>query len=281
MGIYNPPGTTTPATATQVHRTFVASEERTHDIAFAKVTESSGVANSVERCGGAVTTCAHSFQVYIGLPSPLQLGSHRILTVAAPGSNDGHLNCDPEAGTGAQAFEDMLAYGCKPFYVINEGEPCPDAQAFGPGLPQPWSCVPSSQGDMTGKLGPGMDRRVYGTTSPTLATCVQNRNRWPNWEPGETRIVMVMLVRPPELDNQGVSVFPVKDFAYFYITGWSHAGLNKQACPLTDSLNEPMTSRNAIAGYFIKYVVPADGQTIGEGDCSDDSIGGCVPVMTE
>ena len=265
--------------ATPVHRTFIASEERSEDIAFVKALESSAVTNSVERCGGAVTACRHSWTVYLGLPSPLQLGSHRVLTVAEPGSNDGHLNCDPAEGTGAQDFQDMLATGCKPMYTINEGEPCPDVSAFGPGLPEPWSCVPSAAGDMTSAVGRGMDRRVYGSTNPTLTECIANRNKWPNWEAGERRIVLVMIVRPPELSANGRKVFPVKDFAFLYVKGLSNNGANG-SCPVTSTLNEPVL-RNGIAGYFIKYAVPNDGRAIGDGVCSDESIGGCVPVMTE
>ena len=138
--------------------------------------------------------------------------------------------------------------------------------------------MPSQTGGSVGQLTQGMNQRVYGDETPSIAACVAYRNKYPNYDSDDPRIVTVMIVRPPSLAAEGNEIFPVKDFAQFYVTGWGDIG--GADCPLTDSLNEEVDD-GEIVGYFIKHVRPNDGTVYGGGTCNANQLGGCVPVMTK
>lgn len=288
LGVVNKaPGVTIAAAtaATPVHRAFSATTARSGPISFARALEGGAITNSVDRCKAGETTCNHDWVIELGLPAPLSLGSKRTLTIALPGSNDGHLECDPNNVGGTDdgaSFRDEMANGCAVNYAINPGDDCPEPSEQLV-LPEPWDCVLSSTGDRAGQFSQGMNMRIYdvpppGSGKPTDAVCSARRNYYPNWTAGDPRIVTVMIVRPPNLEDAGNSIWPVKDFGQFYVTGWGDNG--SPACPVSTSLNDPAGS-GELVGYFIKYVRPNDGDVWGDAPCNPTQLGGCVPVMTK
>ena len=262
-----------------VHRVFSLRKERSGPVIAAEVREGSSagaIANSTARCGGAVTSCSRSWFVKVRLPLALEAGAKRTITIAAPGSNDGHLDCDPPGG--GSDFRRQIAGGCKSVYEINEGEACPEPKDL-PASPQPWSCVVSAPGDKSGPFSDGMNDRIYGTdVKPTPALCAARANVYPSYLPTDPRIVPVMVVRPPSLDATGNAIWPVKDFAFFYVTGWFDNG--KPACAIADSNNDP-AGKGELVGHFIKYAAPNDGDVFGTDPCEEDALGGCVPILVK
>jgi hypothetical protein len=267
--------------ATALHRTFVADSTRSGPITAASVTEGGTVMNSVVKCGLAAS-CPHNFTVSVDLPSELKLGSHRNLSVKVPGSNDGFLDCDPlhqdlasPTSNGKPRFVYQIANGCKgPRFATNPGDTCPDIASYG--IDDPWICVASATGTKTGALQEGFNTRFFGTTNPNNNSAC---NKAPNNMSGgygtvpenDPRIVSVMIVPRGALLLSGGTLFPVRIFAYFYVTGYD--GENR--------CGNETSQTGDILGYFLKHTHPSDGGVFGTQPCKSGDLGGCVPVMTK
>lgn len=265
-----------------VHRTFVAAESRSGEIDDAMLTENGTIANSFARCD-ALSSCPHELSVAVDLPTELKFGTKRVLTTKAPGANGGHLDCDPTRqdtaapndGTGKFIYQ--LTKGCNgPTYEVNPGTSCPPTTSYADG--QSWICVDGAQGEMTNALQRGMDERIYGSETPSPAQCAANRNAWPNYDAKtDKRVVPLMVVDSGAFAINPSGMFPVRQFAYFYVTGW---GANKAACDVADSKQE-QTEVGTLVGHFIEHVRPNDGSVYGTAACDTSTIGGCVPVLTQ
>jgi hypothetical protein len=72
-------------------------------------------------------------------------------------------------------------------------------------------------------------------------------------------------------------MFPVRNFAYFYVTGW---GANKPACNVADSKQEE-AQVGTLVGHFIEHTRPNDGSVYGNVKCNSSTIDGCVPVLSQ
>ena len=106
-------------------------------------------------------------------------------------------------------------------------------------------------------------------------TCAEHPNNWssfPDFPPGDTRVVPMFVTPFGTFEGSGNDVLPVTDFAVFYITGWDGQG---PACAGDD----PVPGNGYVVGHFIKYVVslPAGGTTT----CNPSALAPCAPMMTD
>jgi hypothetical protein len=103
---------------------------------------------------------------------------------------------------------------------------------------------------------------------------------------GDPRIIDTFTVFPGDLlDASGNTILPIRDFAAFYVTGWSTNGNGHQVnCPngpLDPGRNEPAPANApnvAIWGHWISYVVPGGGN--GQPCNFNQNFGLCTPVLT-
>lgn len=275
-----------------VHKVFQSSSAGSGPITYAHATNATVVNNSVTRCLLGVIGCANSWTIEVGLPAKLQFGAHRNLSVKTPGSNDGFLDCDPyhwdPAGPtsgGKPRLIYQLTYGCNgPSFAaapdsVDDPSECPAVSASSD-RGTPWICVATATGDKTGAIDAGLSARIYGTTNPTTLDCTKNPNRMTDGfvssvPKDDKRVVPVMVVPSGSLAFSGGTFFPVRVFAYFYLTGWDGN---------SDCGDNESSSTGDILGYFLHHTVPNNGEVFGSEDCdaSDPThLGGCVPVLTE
>lgn len=275
-------GQLAPATATAVHRVFVRSAGRSGPITYAAATEGGAIAQSVPRCDAAAA-CPHAWTIDVDLPAPLKIGSRRNLTVKSPGSNGGFLDCDPlqedptgPSGGGTPRFVHQIATGCNgPRFAVNPGTTCPPISSYGED--EPWICVASATGEHSNALLRGFNRRLYGSENPSVGDCAKAPNRMrdgfvarvPQDDP---RVISVMIVPNGSLATGGGSLFPVRVFAFFYLTGYD----GHVRCPDM----EPSRSGDVL-GYFINHAIDNDGSVYGTQPCTPGELDGCVPVMTK
>jgi hypothetical protein len=181
------------------------------------------------------------------------------LRIAGSGSgSQNSLDCDPNLSN----LRDEIIQGCAPSYTINPGSACPGSIWSSP---QPWDCAETQTGTSTGQVKQGLSTRILGGSNSCTAPI-----NWPNWSPGDPRIISLFLVPFNSLNGNGSSTVPVIGFATFYITGWSG-----DPCPGAT----PVTNQGDIAGHFIKYVSPNNNNG-GTTPCDPNSLAPCVPVLT-
>jgi hypothetical protein len=206
----------------------------------------------------------HQLTVTLGTLGSLALQSQASdpaveLRIAGSGSgSQNSIDCDPNISN----LRDEIAQGCAPKYTINPGSACPGSLWSSP---QPWDCAETQTGTSTGQVRQGLSDRILGGGNSCSAPI-----HWPNWSPGDPRIVSLFLVPFNTLNGNGSSVVPVIGFAAFYITGWSG-----DPCPGATAV----ANQGDIAGHFIKYVAP-NNNNAGNTVCSPTALGPCVPVLT-
>jgi hypothetical protein len=264
-----------------LQRTFSASPSSSGPIqllALGDVSSSSGV-NDVQRCSSAHPSCTTSFVVSVGLAGSLVLAKPTdpptVLRVGASGGSQNQtINCDP----GLSNLEDEIAIGCSPEYRRNSGQACTGSE---PGGTPPLYCVAVEPGRKTNAVSAGMNRRILGSDKPSSCT---SPNHWPSFEPGDRRIVPVIVVPYGSFQDSGAgtgSEVPVQDFAYFYITGWTGQG-NGFDNPCQGNGDDPVPANDSayIVGHFIAHVETFNATGDTPCDLSGSSISGCVATMT-
>ena len=265
-----------------LQRTFSASPSSTGPIRLMQIGDlasSSGV-NDVQRCSSAHPTCTTSFVVRVGLSGALVLSkptdAPTVLRVGASGGSQNQtIDCDPNKSN----LEDEIATGCSPEYRRNTGQACTGSE---PGGTPPLYCVAIEPGRKTNAVSAGMNRRILGAAKPSACTAP---NHWPNFEPGDPRIVPVMVVPYGSFQDSGAGTgteVPVQDFAYFYITGWTGQG-NGFDNPCQGQGDDPIPGNDSayIVGHFIAHIETLNGEGSNTPcDLSGTSIGGCAAVMT-
>ena len=299
---------------TDAHAVFSGSRARSGPIQGVRidtVTGGPGV-NNVRRCEGLDVGCVEQFVVRLNIGGRLALRPVYddqgnllppiALRVAGSGSQNHSLDCDPfkvdhddDATTPAKVpdYTDEMTYGCKAAYTINDGTECLKPASFQ--LPQPpaWECVAIQTGTTTNKPAAGLNQRIHcyaedagNCPQDGKATNCLKTNQWPDWQPGDRRIVSLFLVPFGSFDSQGTGSLPVIDFAFFYITGYSGKG-SGFTNPCEDYAPDPDVyapgtkgDNGVISGYFISPTNPNLGGA-GEEDCDVGTIGGCVAVMTK
>lgn len=184
--------------------------------------------------------------------------SDPLVTLRVSGNQTQSVDCDPTLSN----IRDEIINGCSPAYAINTTGSCPDYNALW-SSPQPWHCVKVQTGAASGQIRQGMATRMAN------ATCPNNWSSFPNFPTGDPRIVPVFITPYGSFKGNGNDIFPVSDFAMFYVTGWDGDACRSDDPAPTDS----------IVGHFVKYV---DNLATGSGSaCVLTAFGACTAVMTK
>jgi hypothetical protein len=270
---------------TDVHRNFSASPDLSGQLGLAQVTEPGvtpvgSTSNTFERCSTLLTACTHKLAVKIGLKGGLALstagGPPVRLRVVGSGSQTQSLDCDPNISN----LKSELAQGCNPEYRPHKAtdSACPDSPSalWARANPPAWDCVAVQTGGATNQIAQGLNERVFGTTNPN--SCTQP-NHWPDWQPGDPRIIFVLVTPFGTLSGNGNTTVPVVRFATFYLTGWT--GQGSGANPCIGHGDEAPSDAGEIVGRFISYVETPNTGGAGEATCDFSAIDPCVAVMVE
>jgi hypothetical protein len=247
-----------------VHGAFTASEAFSGPIKVAQVWESGAFwANSFE------IGTTHSLVVRIGFAGSLQNAASvndPLVALRVAGSQNQSVDCDPNLAN----LRDEIANGCAPEYRINAGTPCPATATVLWNQPQPWQCVAAQTGGAIGQVSQGMQQRILG--GATTCTSPNNWSSFPDLPSDDRRIVPVFLTPFGSFSGSGNTVVEVRNFASFYVTGWSGS-----PCPGDD----PVPGNGYIVGHFIKFVQGINNGG-SDGDlCDQSAFGSCIPVLTE
>jgi hypothetical protein len=262
----------------QVHRSFAATGTRSGPIMRARVREGIVTKNSFQRCSDANPDCTHDLIVDIGVTPGLDVAqsfSDPVVSLrfAGGGSQSQGLDCDPEIST----YKEEIARGCSPTYAINTGQTFPGNAAALWSTAQPWYCVASQTGQYVNQIPPGLNLRILGDEKPSTCT---SPNNWPNYQPGDPRIVDVFLTEFGAFDDSGSSTVPVTDFATFYVTGWGGKGQGFKN-PCQGNGDDPVPDGGYIVGHFIKYIKTLNDGTTGSQPCDFSGPTPCIAVLTE
>jgi hypothetical protein len=242
-----------------VQRAFRGGPDRSGPVKRVQVFES-GVSTS--GANSFALGSLHSLGVSISVTGSLKVQSDAtdpVIELRVVGSQNQSIDCDPEQPNLADEIEN----GCAPEYEINPGISCPAYNELW-SLPQPWQCVKTQTGGAVGQVAKGLEQRILGGAK----TCTAPIN-WPNYSPGDPRIVPLIITPFGSFSGSGNSIVPVIDFGVFYVVGW-----DGDPCP-----GAHPTPKGYIAGHFVKYAAPnpnADAETV----CDPDALTPCVAVMT-
>ena len=242
-----------------VQRAFIGGPGRSGPLRRVQVFESgvtSSGSNSFQT--GATPTLGISIAVTGSLKVQTS-ASDPVVELRVTGSQNQSIDCDPAFSNLAEELEK----GCGPAYKINRTLACPGYNELWT-LPEPWECVKTQTGGAVGQVERGMKERILGGAN----TCTAPIN-WPNYSPGDPRVVPLLITPFGSFGGSGNDIVPVIDFGAFYVVGW-----NGDPCPGAHSV-----PKGYIAGHFIKYAAP---NPHGAGDtvCNPDALTPCVPVMT-
>ena len=263
-----------------VHRTHSASNTTSGPIGLAKVTEGGVLSNTFQRCSALLASCTHNLVVKVGVLGGLALstagGPPVRLRVIGGGSQNQSLDCDPNVSN----LKSELAGGCAPFYRrhLETDPPCPASPSALWARPNPpaWDCVAVQTGNATNQVAQGLNERILGNQNAT--SCTQP-NRWPNWQPGDPRIIFVIVTPFGAFNGSGSTTVPVVSFAAFYITGWTGQGGGTNPC--LGNGDETPTNPAEIVGRFIQYVDVINNGGGGTETCDFSALDPCVAVMVE
>jgi hypothetical protein len=262
-----------------VHRTLSRTDDIAGPIGLAQVSENGLMSNTFQRCSAVLTSCSHNLVVKIGVTGGLELstaGGPPVRLRVIGGSQNQSLDCDPNLPN----LRTELATGCTPWYRRHEdSDPdCPGSPSTLWARPNPpaWDCVAIQTGNATNQIAFGLNERVFGTQNPT--SCTQP-NHWPNWQPGDPRIIFVIVTPFGSFGDSGSNTVPVLRFAAFYMTGWTGQGNGTNPC--LGQGDEAPTNPAEIVGRFINYVETPNNGGGGDTTCDFSALDPCVAVMVE
>jgi hypothetical protein len=240
--------------------------------------------------------------------APIVDGSPTVLHTAG---NQGTYAIECAGNAGASWFDWYMATGCPQRFATTD-QPNPPICATQP--PGPPVCVHQSPG--TGKkVAAGIDCRVNGVIDYTVAppngcspssTCA-SPNRWTsnntlkavmNQSPPDPRLIQLIIVdNSAWVGVNGLSFqTPVRQFATFYVTGWTRSGKGADPCPTSTDPNSSgqspppnklwytgeddpgINAGDVLLGHFVKNKVTG---TPRPGTCTANTFGNCVAVLTK
>jgi Putative Flp pilus-assembly TadE/G-like len=273
-------------TFTNVQRHTSASDPASGPIRQLVVSNSNGTgANSLERCTAVQTACTHDLVVRVGLLGGIQYASSATsppiaLRVAGGGSQNQSLDCDPNL----PKLQDEIRLGCAPTYALNRAEPCPAGANDLWASPQPWRCVAIQTGAAVNQVPAGMNARILGDEKAKTCTAP---NQWPAvlsnplLMDSDPRLVPVFVTPYGSFSGSGSGTVPVRNFAYFYVTGWAGSGGGfSNPC---EAFGDDLVPQGAgyIIGHFVKYVARINDGSSGDTPCDFRAASPCVAVMTD
>jgi hypothetical protein len=274
-------------TFTDVQRHMSISDPRSGPIRQLVVSNANGTgANSLERCTATQTACTHDLTVRVGLFAGVQGAASAAsppisLRVAGGGSQNQSLDCDPDVSN----LKDEIAQGCEPEYTVNRAETCPASANDLWGLAQPWNCVAIQTGAAVNQVPAGMNKRILGDENAKTCT---SRNQWPavlsqpELLSSDPRLVPVFITPYASFSGSGSGTVPVRNFAFFYVTGWAGSG-GGFSNPCQGAMGDDVVPEGAgyIVGHFLKYVQRLNDGSGGETPCDFNSVTPCVAVLTD
>jgi hypothetical protein len=264
-----------------VQRHVSASDARSGPIAQLVVSNAAGSgANSLERCTATQPACTHDLTVRVGLLGSVQYASSAVsppITLrVAGGSQTGALDCDS-----AQGFKDELVNGCGPVYEINKSKPCPASLKD---TAQPWNCVAVETGGKTNQVPAGLNLRMFGDEK--AKTCTQP-NQWPAvlsnplLLDSDKRLLPMFITPYGSFQGSGNELVPIRNFAYFYITGWGGSGGGFKN-PCEGHGDDPVPQgAGYVTGHFVKYVARINDGGAGDTACDFQAATPCAAVLTD
>jgi hypothetical protein len=142
----------------------------------------------------------------------------------------------------------------------------------------PWDCVGNNPGESSPVLK-GFDQLIGQGNAP--GNCAPN-----NWNTGvpitlaDPRAVVMIITGPSDLGTtNGTGQIPIRDFAVFYVTGWSSGQGGVKGC----NNNDPPPAgagKGELWGHWTSIVVPS-GSGSGNGQqCDTAQFGNCIAVLT-
>ena len=269
-------------TFNEVQRHLSASDARSGPIRQLVVSNAAGTgANSIERCTATQASCTHDLTIRVGLLGSVQYASGPDATpislrVAGGGSQNQSLDCDPAQSQ----LKSELAGGCAPTYEVNRSDPCPAGAQELWARPQPWNCVAIQTGGAIGQVGAGMNKRILGDEKAKTCT---SPNQWPavlsdpDLLASDPRLIPLFITPYGSFDGSGSGTVPVRDFAYFYVTGWAGSGGFDNPCASDDEA----LAAGYITGHFVKYVSRLNDGSSGDTPCDFRAATPCVAVLTD
>ena len=293
-----------------VQRTFSASARSGPIKQAALWADGASGVSSFERCSATHTDCTYSLAVQLGIQGSFEDLYQDLQNVTEPvtlrlaggtsGSQNQALDCDPWAedpllGGGTRSFVDEIHHGCRPTYMPNTGNVCPDSpnEIWGQSTSEddqgdPWQCVAVETGDRVSQIETGLNLRILGDRNPTECT---NPNNWNEVtqapDPasvGDPRIVHLFLTQFGAFGSQGQNTVAVTSFATFYVTGWrGQGGGGPSPCANPDppaQPDDPVSEAGTVVGHFMKYRGPL-GNNTGTEPCNFDGPTPCVFALTK
>ena len=247
-----------------VQRTFSASAALSGPLKIVQVWEGgSGDVGSFQQ------GTTHDLVVKIAVAGNLAVAqsvSDPAVLIRVTGSQNQSVDCDPALPN----LREEIRNGCAPQYAINQGFTCPATAPTLWSSPQPWNCVAIQTGGAVGQVEQGLRDRILGGSNS--CTSPNNWSSFPNIPTGDPRIVPVFITPFGTFSGSGNDVFPVTNFAVFYVTGWFSS-----PCPNDD----PVPDKGYIVGHFIQYIFALNNGG-GSGQlCNFSSFGTCVAVLDE
>ena len=269
-----------------VQRHVGASDARSGPIRQLVVSNAAGTgANSLERCSATQPACTHDLTARVGLLGGIQYAASAAsppiaLRVAGGGSQNQSLDCDPAKSR----LQDEIATGCAPQYALNRADPCPAGASELWRTAQPWRCVAIQTGAAVNQVPAGMNQRILGDEKARTCT---SPNQWPAvlgnklLLDSDPRLVPVFVTPYGSFSGSGSATVPVRNFAYFYVTGWAGSGGGfSNPC---EGAGDDLVPQGAgyIIGHFVKYVARVNDGSSGDTPCDFRAASPCVAVLTE
>lgn len=198
------------------------------------------------------------------------------LRVAESTSHDtGLIICPPQTSGGTQQDIQGIVNGCDNIQINTRLQP--DGSLTCTPTITPNDCVTNDTGQTPPILG-AFDKLIC--QSPTDPNPKDN---WPNVDITDPRSLVMIITAPVDFTKQNGTTqqptIPIRNFAVFYVTGWSTGQGGVQGC----SNNEPPPAgagNGEIWGHWTSLEVPS-GLATGNGEtCKAGQFGNCVAVLT-
>lgn len=223
-----------------------------------------------------------SIQGLVNAPSNAGAADDICLRVAVQTQHaTGFVDCGQ--GNGGSQDQTAIAKGCPvPPGLQKNTRVQPDGSLTCTPTITPWDCVGNDPGESPPILG-AFDTLIGQGSAP--ANCAQIK--WPTVNLSDPRAIVMVITAPIDLQDQNGAKgqqIPIRDFAVFYVTGWSskvsgfpNGGV--KGCNNNDPA-PPGAVDGEIWGHWTSVAVPA-GLGTGNGKiCSTNGFGNCVAVLT-